>query len=52
MVFCIVDNRKVLWVYDENGNSGKSFLARFLSNLYGYVLVTGSYIFLQFCVVT
>lgn len=32
------DNRKVLWIVDNNGNNGKSFLADYINILYGYVL--------------
>lgn len=35
------DSRKVLWVVDEEGNSGKSYLARILSFVYGYDLFDG-----------
>ena len=36
------DSRKVLWVVDEEGNFGKSFLANFLNILYGFLLLDGT----------
>jgi len=35
------DDRKVLWVVDTEGNCGKSFLARYLSILYGFQMLDG-----------
>lgn len=34
-------DRKVLWVVEESGNSGKSWLARYLCYLYGYDYLDG-----------
>lgn len=35
------NNRKILWVYDEEGGCGKSYLARVLAFKYGYDLFDG-----------
>lgn len=37
----VQDTRKIMWVVDETGNSGKSYLARLLSFVYGYDLFDG-----------
>ena len=36
------DDRKVMWVWDEVGNKGKSFLAHYLSILYKFLLLDGT----------
>lgn len=37
----IQDTRKVLWIVDSTGGSGKTFLAHVLNSLYGYDLLDG-----------
>lgn len=36
------DDRSIMWITDATGNFGKSFLAQYLSILYGFQLVDGS----------
>ena len=36
------DDRKVTWIVDMEGNTGKSYLAHYLSILYGFQLVDGT----------
>ena len=36
------DKRTILWLVDEKGNSGKSFLSRYLRVMYGYCLLDGT----------
>lgn len=35
------NDRKITWVFDQRGNNGKSFLARYLNILYGYQMLDG-----------
>lgn len=37
----IADNRKIKWIYDDIGNSGKSFLARYLMTKQDIYYITG-----------
>lgn len=35
------DSRSIIWVYDEEGNKGKSFLCKYLYNKYNCIIATG-----------
>ena len=38
----VQDNRQILWVVDDHGNSGKTFLANYLNILYNFQLLDGT----------